>query len=299
MWFDAYNKDVLQVQRNNYIIDSITSMKGKISDGALQSPLTMSLRHNSVAANRACAQGRKHISRPCPRIRSYTSTNTDENMNTLSSLERMIDGPSSCNSCTLWQDNQHLFYASLLNPFVRALADGSLPREVFNEYLSQDIYYLNVFEEALSTLHDLIQLDIGVHGIYREEAKQRALALLRSVQTEISLVHESFISIEKCHTISWATDSYTNFLRKVQTDPKSSVAEILASLLPCFRLYAEIARYLDGTVLSSHENHPYSQWIKEYASPKFWRKVQSAEWIFDMAATRDAQIGGMLYMLIE
>ena len=272
-------------------------MKGKVSDTALQSPVKRSMRHNGAATQRAFAQSRNKPSRSFSHILSYTSTNKKDNVNALTSLERMIDGSSSCNSNSLWEDNRHLFYASLLNPFVRDLAEGSLPREVFDEYLSQDVYYLGVFDEALSTLYDLIQLEIGVHGVHREEAKQRALALLQWVQKEISLVHGSFVTIEENNiAITWATESYTNFLRKVQTDPKSSVAEILASLLPCFRLYAEIARHLDETVLSSLESdeiHPYSHWIKEYASQKFWENVQSAEWIFDMAASRDARIAGM------
>lgn len=270
-------------------------MKGKVSDRALQLPVKRLMRHNGAATHRAFAQSMKKPSRSFSHIPSYTSTNKKDNVNTIASLERMIDGPSSCSSNSLWEDNKHLFYASLLNPFIRDLAEGSLPREVFDEYLSQDVYYLGVFEEALSTMHDLIQLEIGVHGVHREEAKQRALALLQSVQKEISLVQGSFLSIEENNTaITWATESYTDFLRKVQTDPKSSVAEILASLLPCFRLYAEIARHLDETVLSSDESHLYSHWIKEYASPKFWANVQSAEWIFDMAASRDARVTGML-----
>jgi len=274
------------------------SMKGKVSNVAFESSVKSLLRHDGVA--RAFVQGRRKkpfSSFPC--IRSYVPTDRKEVVDDVVSLEHLIDARSTCNSSTLWEDNKHLFYASLLNPFVQDLANGVLPKEVFETYLSQDIHYLGVFEDALSTMHDLIQLEIGVHAVHSKEAKQRALELLHSVQAEISSLHSSLIGNEQEKDVSWATKSYIDFLRKIQTDPKSSVAEILASLIPCFRLYAEIARYLDENVLSrldSHDSHPYFHWIKEYASPRFLAHVQSAEWIFDLAVTRDARITGMFQL---
>lgn len=275
------------------------SMKGKVSDVAFDStskrPLVLS-RHYGGTTKRALAGGRKNRFRPLPCVQSYTSTENIETLSDLTSLNNLLDDTSSCNSETLFEDNKHLYYASLFNPFVQDLADGGLPKDIFDQYLSQDVYYLGVFEDALATMHELIQLDIGVNKVNGQEAKERALSLLSSVEKEIESVHGSFIKVEKRDDASWATEAYTDFLKKVQTDPNSSVAEILASLLPCFRLYAEIARYLEDNVLSSlevHEKHPYADWIREYASPKFLGYVQSAEWIFNMAATRDARITGM------
>lgn len=275
------------------------SMKGKVSDVAFDStskrPLVLS-RYYGGTTKRALAGGRKNPFRPLPCAKSYITTEKIETASDLTSLNTLLDGTSSCNSETLFEDNKHLYYASLFNPFVQDLAHGGLPKDIFDQYLSQDVYYLGVFEDALATMHELIQLDIGVNEVNRHEAKERALSLLNSVEKEIEAVHGSFIKVENRDDTSWATEAYTDFLKKVQTDPNSSVAEILASLLPCFRLYAEIARYLEDNILSSlevHEKHPYADWIREYASPKFLEYVHHAEWIFNMAATRDARVTGM------
>lgn len=196
-----------------------------------------------------------------------------------------------CTANTLWEDNRHLYFASLFNPFIQSMARGELPKRIFDEYISQDVQYLHVLAKSLSTVSELIPIDVRISGEAKEEARNKALTLLSSVETELSSVHESFVDIEKLPESSWATKSYVEFLKKVETDPSSSVAEILASLLPCFRLYAETARFLRDNVLceyTTREDHPYFHWINEYASDEFWEIVESAEWIFDHATDLDA-----------
>lgn len=263
-------------------------------------PSTWSLCSQHPRATRAVATGGQKYHGHVPRFRAAIATDDFDRLNDSYLSEHTIETASPCTSQTLWEDNKHFYYASLFNPFVRDMANGTLPKHVFEEYISQDSHYLRVFEDALSTMHDLIQVEIGVDESFREEAGEKALTLLHSVEAELSSVHSGYNKSFEDDEMSWATKSYTRFLKKVHDDPKSSVAEILASLLPCFRLYAEIAQYLDANVLSCldpDENHPYSHWIKEYASPKFLGSVKSAEWIFDNAVTRDARTTGMFYVV--
>jgi thiaminase/transcriptional activator TenA len=48
----------------------------------------------------------------------------------------------------LWVDNAELAARALAHPFVRGIADGSLPREVFSGYVAQDAHFLEAFARA-------------------------------------------------------------------------------------------------------------------------------------------------------
>ena len=62
---------------------------------------------------------------------------------------------------TLWRENEDLTWATLEHPFVRGLAEGTLPREDFQHYIAQDTFYLESFAHALALAHspDLCGLD--------------------------------------------------------------------------------------------------------------------------------------------
>ena len=46
---------------------------------------------------------------------------------------------------TLWTANADLTAAALAHPFVRGIADGSLPEELFAGYVAQDAFFLEAF----------------------------------------------------------------------------------------------------------------------------------------------------------
>ena len=41
-----------------------------------------------------------------------------------------------------WNEADHIYRAILELPFVRQLADGTLPREIFDRYIGQDSLYI-------------------------------------------------------------------------------------------------------------------------------------------------------------
>ena len=51
-------------------------------------------------------------------------------------------------SAALWKENQALAVASLNNPFVEGIKDGSLPKGKFAYYVSQDAFFLKAFARA-------------------------------------------------------------------------------------------------------------------------------------------------------
>ena len=55
----------------------------------------------------------------------------------------------------LWEDNYDSALLSLNTKFVQGLKNGSLPKNIFQEYLAQDYFFLETFAKAygLSLIH--------------------------------------------------------------------------------------------------------------------------------------------------
>ena len=87
-------------------------------------------------------------------------------------------------SAQLWSDNADLAAEVLAHPFVRGLADGTLPAASFAVYVGQDAFFLQAFARAyaaaltrspdtttLLALADLItgvREELGLHDSYAE-----------------------------------------------------------------------------------------------------------------------------------
>jgi TENA/THI-4/PQQC family len=92
----------------------------------------------------------------------------------------------------LWVDNADLAGRALAHPFVRGVADGSLPRQVFSGYVAQDAFFLEAFARAY------------------------ALALAASPDTETVLAFAGLIagvrdelSMHAAYTARWGVDPST------------------------------------------------------------------------------------------
>ena len=71
----------------------------------------------------------------------------------------------------VWQDNRNLLTAIHEHPFVAGLGEGSLPRQVFDGYLTQDALYLADYARAMGMLaaratdpDDITFWGVGVQG---------------------------------------------------------------------------------------------------------------------------------------
>ena len=201
---------------------------------------------------------------------------------------------------TLWQQHRHLYFLNLFNPFVQGMMRGNLPPEAFESYSSQDVYYLRVFKTALAKLREtLVECNSWADNV--EATKRKAIdhseSLLQSIDEEIETVHGSFITVDntaydivETDACCEATLSYTNFLQQiVGQDPLPS--HILASIIPCFRLYYELANEMKNHILSTSgtlDDHPYATWIHHYSSREYLASVNSAQWILNQTLPIDS-----------
>lgn len=165
----------------------------------------------------------------------------------------------------LWQDDLDLADACRRHPFVRGLADGSLPLARYRDYVAQDAFFLRAFADAYRLAGERAS-DADGRRLFERLREGVADELRLHARTANSL------GIDLAHTVpSDATLAYTEFLIAVAaTQPEAHTA---AAMLPCLRLYAWLGQRLSADLQPSS---PFADWVRTYADPGFdalWRQL--------------------------
>ncbi|KAJ9512592.1 hypothetical protein QJQ45_018904 [Haematococcus lacustris] len=184
-------------------------------------------------------------------------------------------------SFQLWQEAEPIALESLHSPFVTALAHGTLPRSAaFQHYVAQDAAYLQYFARAYALA--LAKCDPHVIG---EDSYTQLGQLLRGVHSELRL-HADYAAswgVRLGHAeASPATRAYTDFLMEVAEAPENGLAEVLAAMAPCARLYAFLGCQLAAAFPAAE--HAYSSWINTYANPDYLALPDIKEAMLDKVA---------------
>jgi thiaminase/transcriptional activator TenA len=171
----------------------------------------------------------------------------------------------------LWADSADLAAATLAHPFLRGLADGSLPRERYTGYLAQDAYFLQAFARGYAM------------AVVRspDRAGLEAFAdLLAGVREELRL-HDGTAAREGIDLAAVrpapATSAYTDFL--LATAATGGLGETCAAMTPCMRLYAHL-----GQALAGRSAGTYAAWVTAYADPGFAALAATLEELLDRYA---------------
>ena len=173
-------------------------------------------------------------------------------------------------SKNLWQANQDLAEASLRNPFVQGIGDGSLPKEKFAYYVGQDAFFLEAFARAYS---------IAAAKTPDWESFQMFHALANGVLQELNL-HQGYAQSWQVDTTAVepgrATRQYTDFL--LATAWSQPVGITAVAMSPCMRLYAYLGQRLVKKGIPSHD---YADWIATYSSNEFEPLARQLEDLVD------------------
>ncbi|DAZ93557.1 TPA: hypothetical protein N0F65_006545 [Lagenidium giganteum] len=185
----------------------------------------------------------------------------------------------------LWDQATQMANQSLFHPFVVGIATGDLPKESFEAFLLQDAFYLDAFAKAFA------------HAATKTTQSRHLLELIRlmsGVEKELE-THHSFLQsfgIELFHvtraSAAAATKNYVDFLLETAKS-RQSVAEILAAMTPCARLYSFIGRSIRAAqvaVGSSTEN-PYQRWIDTYGQTEFDDSALGMELLLEDVANEE------------
>ncbi|WP_288387520.1 thiaminase II [uncultured Acinetobacter sp.] len=179
----------------------------------------------------------------------------------------------------LWQKNTALYEQILNLPFNQELTAGTLAPEAFCHYVIQDAHYLLAYGRALAVAaakaydaDDVMQFS---------EAAKIAIVVERSLHNDFMTAFNVSKETFESTPLTLACHHYTSFL--TATAWSESYPVVLAALLPCFWIYAEVGRAI---VSQSVPNNPYQAWIDTYASEEFHTAVRNVIATVDKVAAR-------------
>lgn len=164
--------------------------------------------------------------------------------------------------------------------FVRQLGAGTLPASAFRQYLVQDYLFLIQFARA----HAL--------AVY----KSRTLADMRAAQAGLSAILDVELGLHVRLCERWgltpaqleatpehrATVAYTRFV--LDAGMAGDLLDLHVALSPCVLGYAEIARTLAPAGVQALGDHPYREWIGEYAGAPYQAVAEAASRQLDVLA---------------
>lgn len=166
----------------------------------------------------------------------------------------------------IWAEIAPVHAQILRHPFLRGLADGTLPREAFGRYLVQDALFLADYGRALALC--------GARGEATRELRMFCLHAAEAIDAERDL-HERLLGdlgIDPAGAEPTPTClGYTSFL--LQTCAVRERHEALAAILPCYWIYREVGGEL------AREGSPdprYAAWIATYDGEAFAAAAQGA-----------------------
>ena len=164
-----------------------------------------------------------------------------------------------------WEDNYEIALLSLNTKFVQGLKTGSLPKNIFKEYLAQDYFFLETFARAYG---------LAVSKSKDKYSIRKLSELLMGVSEEL-ILHEAYakewdINLSN-NSIKKATKDYTDFLD--YTSKELSSVEIMFAMTPCMRLYSWIGKSL----YKEDFDIKYKEWIITYSDQSFENLSNSLE----------------------
>jgi thiaminase/transcriptional activator TenA len=158
------------------------------------------------------------------------------------------------------------------HPFVRQMGDATLPEAAFRTYLVQDYLFLIQFARAYAL------------AVY----KSRTLADMRAAHAGVAAILDVEMDLHVRLCGRWglspaqleaapelqATVAYTRFV--LDCGMSGDLLDLYVALTPCVIGYAEIAKSLMATMRRPLTNHPYREWIGEYAGDAYQSVAQNA-----------------------
>lgn len=168
-------------------------------------------------------------------------------------------------------ENETDWLAYTRHEFVERLGDGTLPLPAFQDYLLQDYRFLLHFARA------------NALAVYKSrdaaEIAQAADALATTITEtglHVRLAGRWGIEPDQLAAVpeKQATVAYTRYV--LDTGMAGDLLELDVALAPCAIGYAEIGREL-APRLAEDPEHPYAEWIAEYAGEDFQAASRRAE----------------------
>lgn len=165
--------------------------------------------------------------------------------------------------------------------FVRQMGAGTLPQATFRTYLVQDYLFLIQFARAyaLATYKSRSLADMKV-------AQAGLAAILDEMELHVRLCGRWGLSPDDIEGAPehQATVAYTRFV--LDCGAAGDLLDLHVALSPCVIGYAEIGRNLAPNGIDALGDHPYREWIAEYAGEAYQGVAATARRHLDDLASR-------------
>lgn len=171
-----------------------------------------------------------------------------------------------------WQRIEAVREAIYAHPFVVGLGDGSLPRDKFVEYLTQDALYLADYGRVLAALAS--RTDNADDVVFWATGARETIVVEREL-------HASHVAALDAARPSPTCRAYTSYLLGLVGTGSYAVAA--AGVLPCYWVYSDVGKRLLAAA-GDLSGHPYGDWIGLYADDAFDQQVVRAKAIVDRLA---------------
>jgi len=175
-----------------------------------------------------------------------------------------------------WNRNAVLYETIRTLPFNAQLASGALSESRFKHYITQDAHYLVGFGRALALA--AAKAPDADRIVQFAKAAEGALVVERALHgsffKQYGITAQPFAQTP----LSPACHHYVCYL--LATAYAEPYEVLLAALLPCFWIYAEVGRDIHARAAAAN---PYRAWIDTYAGEEFHAAVRAM-----IAATDDA-----------
>lgn len=166
-----------------------------------------------------------------------------------------------------WLAAEDIYQSILDHPFIKELSAGTLPREKYIHYLSQDSLYLREYFRVLA--HIASRLEDSSHAESFLRFALDGILVERSMHS-LFLDHEG--GSERVSEKSPACELYTSFLKSHALEPVETEA---AAVLPCFVVYLKVGLHILATA-KNLDGNPYREWILTYADEAFRKSTERA-----------------------
>ena len=158
------------------------------------------------------------------------------------------------------------------HPFVQKIGNGTLDREVFKFYISQDYKYLHEYAKvfALGALKATDERMLNNFTLFQK-------AVVDEINQQRNYLESFGISKPEADATvpSLFNKAYTSFMMAVGYN--GGLLELLAAVLPCAWSYYDFGCRLKEDYKDNLENNYYKNWIVGYASDELF---ETFEWFF-------------------
>jgi len=175
-----------------------------------------------------------------------------------------------------WNRNAVLYETIRTLPFNAQLASGALSESRFKHYITQDAHYLVGFGRALALA--AAKAPDADRIVQFAKAAEGALVVERALHGSFFKQYGITAQLFAQTPLSPACHHYVCYL--LATAYAEPYEVLLAALLPCFWIYAEVGRDIHARAAAAN---PYRAWIDNYAGEEFHAAVRAM-----IAATDDA-----------